>query len=91
MKTTIDGAGRVVVPKVLREILGLTAGSAVEMRLGDGCVEMAPAPLEVRMEKRGDLLVAVPTQPAPSLEATVADETADSLRTSRSTTNRRRR
>jgi len=32
MQTTIDGAGRLVVPKELRERLGITAGSRVEIR-----------------------------------------------------------
>lgn len=31
MKTTIDGAGRLVVPKVLRDRLGLTPGSTVDI------------------------------------------------------------
>ena len=36
MKTTIDGAGRVVVPKSLRDALRLTAGQELEIRLADG-------------------------------------------------------
>jgi len=66
MKTTIDAAGRVVVPKALRQALGLQPGSAIEMRVSDGRIEMEPAPLEVRMEKRGGLVVAVPSAPVPS-------------------------
>lgn len=31
MRTTIDGAGRLVVPKELRDRLGLSAGSRVEI------------------------------------------------------------
>lgn len=31
MKTTIDSAGRLVVPKVLRDRLGLTPGSTVDV------------------------------------------------------------
>lgn len=33
MKTTIDSAGRLVVPKVLRDRLGLTPGSTVDVSL----------------------------------------------------------
>lgn len=37
METTIDGAGRIVVPKALREELGLTPGSTVDIsRYGSG-------------------------------------------------------
>jgi len=32
METTIDAAGRLVVPKELRDRLGMTAGSRVEIR-----------------------------------------------------------
>ena len=53
MKTTIDAAGRVVVPKALRRAIGLQPGSEVEMRVSDGRIEMEPAPLDVRMERTG--------------------------------------
>lgn len=33
MKTTIDGAGRLVIPRALRERIGLTAGGEVELEL----------------------------------------------------------
>jgi AbrB family looped-hinge helix DNA binding protein len=91
MKTTIDAAGRVVVPKALRQAVGLRPGSEVEMRVSDGRIEMEPAPLEVRRERRGGLLVAVPSAPVPPMEVSAVDETVASLRTSRSEQARRRR
>jgi AbrB family looped-hinge helix DNA binding protein len=91
MKTTIDGAGRVVVPKALRQAIGLRPGSEVEMRVSDGRIEMEPAPLEVRTERRGGLLVAVPSAPLPPMAASAVDETVASLRTSRSDQTRKRR
>lgn len=36
MHTTIDGAGRVVVPKPLRDALGLVAGTSIEIEERDG-------------------------------------------------------
>jgi AbrB family looped-hinge helix DNA binding protein len=80
MKTTIDGAGRVVVPKPLRQAIGLQAGSEVEIRASDGRIEMEPAPLEVRFERRGDLLVAVPVRPVPPMPAALVERTTASLR-----------
>ena len=91
MKTTIDGAGRVVVPKALRLAVGLEAGSEVEIRAADGRIEMEPAPLDVRLERRGSLLVAVPTMPVPPMPATVVDRTAASLRSARSRRGRKAR
>ena len=91
MKTTIDAAGRVVVPKALRQAIGLQPGSEVEMRVSDGRIEMEPAPLEVRMERRGGLLVAVPSAPVPTMPASAVDETMASLRTGRSARTRQRR
>lgn len=42
MKTTIDKAGRIVVPKALREAVGLTPGSTVDIsEYGDG-LHLAP-------------------------------------------------
>jgi AbrB family looped-hinge helix DNA binding protein len=83
MRTTIDGAGRVVVPKALRQAVGLLAGAEVEMRASDGRIEMEPAPLEVRFERQGSLLVAVPVRPVPTMPASVAGRTVASLRARR--------
>lgn len=83
MRTTIDRAGRVVVPKALRQAIGLEPGSEIELHLGDGRIELEPAPLEVRLERKGGLLVAVPTQAAAPLSAAVVDRTLSNLRTTR--------
>ena len=91
MKTTIDAAGRVVVPKALRRAIGLQPGSEVEMRVSDGRIEMEPAPLDVRMERRGDLLVAVPAKPVSPMPASAVEETVASLRVDFSRQARRRR
>ncbi|MGH3849420.1 MAG: AbrB/MazE/SpoVT family DNA-binding domain-containing protein, partial [Pseudonocardiaceae bacterium] len=59
METTIDQVGRVVVPKALRDQLGLVAGSIVDISLyGDG-LHLAPAGRTARLERRGGKLVAV--------------------------------
>jgi AbrB family looped-hinge helix DNA binding protein len=60
MRTTIDGAGRLVVPKAVRDACGLEPGSEVEIRAVQGRVEIEPAPLDVTLERRGGLVVAVP-------------------------------
>jgi AbrB family looped-hinge helix DNA binding protein len=90
MRTTIDKAGRVVVPKALRRATGLEAGSEVEIRANDGRIEMEPAPLEVRLERRRGMLVAVPVRPVPAMAAAVVEGTITSLR-ARSARHRRAR
>lgn len=49
MTTTIDRAGRLVIPKEMRERVGLTAGSTVTIREQDGRVEIEPAYQESRL------------------------------------------
>jgi AbrB family looped-hinge helix DNA binding protein len=67
MKTTIDSAGRIVVPKPLRDALGLRAGQSVEIRAGDGRLEIEVAATPMQLKKRGKGVVAVPDEPLPPL------------------------
>jgi len=50
MRTTIDAAGRIVVPKSVREAMGLTAGRQVEVFYADGKIEIEIAPADVAVE-----------------------------------------
>ena len=67
MRTTIDGAGRVVVPKAIRDELGLTGGQELEISARDGRIELDVPAVAVRLEERGGLVVAVPDRELPSL------------------------
>jgi AbrB family looped-hinge helix DNA binding protein len=67
MKTAIDAAGRVIVPKALRDELGLTAGRELEIRARDGVLVIEPVPTPVRLVKRGKRLVAKPDTTLPEL------------------------
>jgi AbrB family looped-hinge helix DNA binding protein len=51
MKTTIDRAGRVVIPKEIREALSLRGGDEVEIALGDERIELVPAPRPARLRR----------------------------------------
>ncbi|MDH5640344.1 MAG: AbrB/MazE/SpoVT family DNA-binding domain-containing protein [Nitrospira sp.] len=67
MKTTIDAAGRLVIPKELRREAGLEPGTELEIRWRQGLIEIEPAPLPVKLKKRGRFLVAVPDHPVEPL------------------------
>jgi len=56
---TIDAAGRVVIPKEIREQAGIEAGMPLIIRCADGRIEIEPRRRAVRIEKRGRLQVAV--------------------------------
>lgn len=63
MKTSIDKAGRIVIPAALRERAGLVAGADIEVTLEDSSIRLeriAPGP---RLVKVGRRLVARPTTP----------------------------
>jgi AbrB family looped-hinge helix DNA binding protein len=53
MKTTIDGAGRIVVPKSLRDAMGLTAGVELDVMFTDGHLEIDFAPATVEIDQTG--------------------------------------
>jgi AbrB family looped-hinge helix DNA binding protein len=50
MRTTIDAAGRVVVPKALRDELGFAPGAELELAAVDGRLEIA-VPSRVRVDR----------------------------------------
>lgn len=80
MKATIDAAGRIVVPKRLREALGLTPGQPLEIRASDGglAIEIAVTPMQLK--KRGKGVVAVPTGSVAKLTAGEVRETLERVR-----------
>ena len=67
MHTTIDAAGRVVIPKSMRESLGLAGGRQIEIREREGVIEIEPAATPMRLEKRRGRLVSFPDRELPPL------------------------
>lgn len=61
MTVTMDGAGRIVIPAIVRDRLGLRAGTRLELSVDESGIRLAattPAPTLVRVRGR---LVARPT------------------------------
>jgi len=80
MRTTIDGAGRVVIPKPLRDELGLRGGEAIEVTVRDGRVEIEPAPTPMKLVRRKGALVAEPEASLPPLTAAEVREALERAR-----------
>lgn len=80
MGSTIDRAGRIVVPKAIREAANLRPGTEVEFRVQGGHVEIEPVPLAVTLQRRGSLVVAVPETDQPVMRAADVNKTIAQLR-----------
>ncbi|MGN6205485.1 AbrB/MazE/SpoVT family DNA-binding domain-containing protein [Humibacter sp.] len=60
MKATIDSAGRILLPKSLRDALGLTPGSTVDISSYGSGVQVTPGGRTARLERdAGGRLIAV--------------------------------
>ena len=60
MKKTIDNAGRLVIPREIRRLASITPGVELDIFWRDGHIEIEPAATPVRLQRRGQLVVAVP-------------------------------
>jgi AbrB family looped-hinge helix DNA binding protein len=86
MTTTMDAAGRLVIPREIRREASLEPGVPLEVRWRDGVIEIEPQPLAVTLERRGRLLVARPRTKVRALRAATVERTRHEL-----TARRRRR
>jgi len=80
MVTAIDSAGRIVVPKPLRDALGLSPGQALEITAADGRLQIAIAATPMTLKKRGRSVVAVPDVAVPVLTSEVVRDTLERTR-----------
>ena len=79
-RQTIDAAGRIVVPKALRDGLGFRPGQALDIRAGEGRLEIELAPTTMSLKKRGKGQVAVPDKELPPLTAEQVRDTLERVR-----------
>lgn len=69
MNTTIDRAGRIVIPKPIRDMARLRPGSTLEVVYRDGRIEIEPKAPKTRLVREGSVLVLTsPGAPKMSLE-----------------------
>ena len=82
MVTTIDAAGRVVIPKVLRQQLSLSPGTEIDIQISDGHLKIQPVAV-MTIAKRGRFFVAVAPPGTPEIRPEAVDEFLNDLREGR--------
>ena len=79
MKTTMDAAGRLVIPKEVRRRAVIQPGTPLDVRWRDGRIEIERAATPVDLERRGRFLVAVPRTHIAKLTVETVDETREGV------------
>lgn len=69
-----------MIPKRIRDHLGLRGNEQVEITERDGRIEIEPAPTEVELVREGAVLVAEPHRALPPLTDEIVRETLDRVR-----------
>jgi len=80
MISTIDSAGRLVIPKSIRDRLGLTGGQVVEIEERDGRIEIEAAPTFMTLVDQEGGPVAVPEEDLPPLTDDIVRTTIERTR-----------
>lgn len=75
----MDRAGRIVIPRSVRDRAHLRPGVPLDIRVRDGVVELEPALSPARLEKRGRWTVAVQDESA-RLRQDQVDAVIDEIR-----------
>jgi AbrB family looped-hinge helix DNA binding protein len=58
MKTTIDGAGRVIIPAIIRKKAGLKPGTMLEVVADDIAIHLLPTAPSPKLVRKGKRLIA---------------------------------
>jgi len=80
MTVTVDRAGRLVIPKPIRDEAGILPGTPLRIRVQDGRIEIEPATAEYRVVERRGFRVAEAVGPVPPLTTAGVRRTVRGLR-----------
>jgi AbrB family looped-hinge helix DNA binding protein len=82
--TSVDSAGRLVLPKDIRDEARIEPGMPLRVIYRDGRVEIEPEPRDVEVRRKGKLHIAVPRQDGEPLREADVRKTAVAIRRERS-------
>jgi AbrB family looped-hinge helix DNA binding protein len=74
MRVAIDGVGRIVIPKPMRDALGIDGPTELELTERDGALELTVPYIKAHLEDRDGFTVIVPDQPVPTLTTEMVRE-----------------
>ena len=74
MRVAIDGVGRIVIPKPMRDALGIDGPTELELTERDGALELSVPYIKAHLEERDGFTVIVPDEPVPTLTTEMVRE-----------------
>jgi AbrB family looped-hinge helix DNA binding protein len=80
MRVAIDGVGRIVIPKPMRDELGIDGPTELELTQADGKLELTVPYMKAHLEDRHGHTVIVPDQPVPPLTTEMVREVLERVR-----------
>jgi AbrB family looped-hinge helix DNA binding protein len=80
MRVAIDAVGRVVIPKSLRDELGLNGPANLELTATDGRLELTVADVPAHVEKQNGLPVIVTDEPMAPMSVAATREAIERVR-----------
>jgi AbrB family looped-hinge helix DNA binding protein len=80
MRVAIDGVGRVVIPKPMRQALGINGPTELELTEHDGSLELSVPHIKAHIETRDGWAVIVADEPVPALTAEIVRGTLERVR-----------
>ncbi len=80
MRVAIDGVGRIVIPKAMRDALGIDGPTELELTERDGALELTVPYIKAHLEDRDGHTVIVPDEPVPPLTTEMVREVLERVR-----------